>query len=409
MTILELLSKIPHKDAPLAQQVRDATGVPRHPGLVHAKLIGPVAADVRSKSQEAHGDPWKTLKRPILDRIVEMHRGWLNSENRLVDEVAARVRAAAKSLSEVEGAKLFELPLKLRGRVTSRLGESHPLESGFMFHPLLGIPWIPGSGLKGAVRYAYWVRFVATVEPARAEDARQEMEWLFGSASEPLASDSRLEAKDEKHRRGAAIFFDVLPGEKGLSVEVDIVNPHFKNYYERKLDGATDGESPVPNFFLAAGGTADWTAAVVVLPRPGGPRDAAGHLREAMVDCLATWGVGAKTSSGYGVFAIPGERQGTAANPGQVVAAGGGSTAPASLRPVQDAWTDRLRALRPVDWGNLRGLIGEVEGSSASVDEKQDRLRRLAARATELWGGDRARLRALRQDKVLGKFLESSA
>ena len=41
MTILELLSKIPHKDAPLAQQVRDATGVPRHPGLVHAKLIGP--------------------------------------------------------------------------------------------------------------------------------------------------------------------------------------------------------------------------------------------------------------------------------------------------------------------------------------------------------------------------------
>ena len=54
-------------------------------------------------------------------------------------------------------------------RTTSRfvtgLGRRHPVENGFAWHSTLGVPYLPGSSVKGMVRA--WTRLVAPEDGER--------------------------------------------------------------------------------------------------------------------------------------------------------------------------------------------------------------------------------------------------
>ncbi len=85
----------------------------------------------------------------------------------------------------------------------------------------------------------------------------------------------------------------------------DVLNPHYKSYYEGR-GTPSDWEAPVPIQFLVVPERTRWRFTVVIDPqRLHGqiPLDEAlRETKEALSAALGETGLGAKTSSGYGLF-----------------------------------------------------------------------------------------------------------
>ena len=152
---------------------------------------------------------------------------------------------------------------------TTGLGNEHPLENGFAFLNPYGLPYLPGSGIKGVLRQAArelasgqwgdtcgWTEELIHQPPW--SDCRKidlsVLDALFGRETENGSSD---------HVRGALSFWDALPQIPGDSLSVDIMTPHQSHYYQPqdlrdkkaylKSSGSTsphDSGAPTPISFL---------------------------------------------------------------------------------------------------------------------------------------------------------------
>lgn len=97
-------------------------------------------------------------------------------------------------------------------RMALHLSRASGLENGSIcLHPLYGFPFLPGSGLKGMAR-AY-----AHVMEDKKED-HADVKRILG------APDSGV---------GNVIFFDAWPTQ-WVNIEMDIVNNHHEEYYNKK-------------------------------------------------------------------------------------------------------------------------------------------------------------------------------
>ncbi|SFF47526.1 RAMP superfamily protein [Fontimonas thermophila] len=152
---------------------------------------------------------------------------------------------------------------------TTGLGNEHPLENGFSFLWPYGLPYLPGSGVKGVLRRAAQELAQGLWENARGwggfDQPAYEIEIgsgknksrirlsvldvLFGR--EPLSGDSNAV-------RGVLSFWDVIPDIKGDSLMVEIMTPHQSHYYQWKKDhrdslipvNPHDSGQPTPIAFL---------------------------------------------------------------------------------------------------------------------------------------------------------------
>lgn len=146
---------------------------------------------------------------------------------------------------------------------TTGLGNEHPLENGFAFLNPYGLPYLPGSGIKGVLRQAArelasgqwgdtcgWTEELIHQPPW--SDGRKidlsVLDALFGRETEDGSSD---------HVRGALSFWDALPQIPGDSLSVDIMTPHQSHYYQQKNERKSgssisphDSGAPNPISFL---------------------------------------------------------------------------------------------------------------------------------------------------------------
>ncbi|MDP2095891.1 MAG: type III-B CRISPR module RAMP protein Cmr6 [Hydrogenophaga sp.] len=202
---------------------------------------------------------------------------------------------------------------------TTGLGNEHPLENGFAFLNPYGLPYLPGSGVKGVLR-------TAAKELARGEwgasdwstDQRHEVhdkkgKRLFDASDLDVLFGS--EALDgENHLRGVLSFWDVIPQIEGNSLMVEIMTPHQSHYYQHKdAAGSTnphDSGSPNPISFLTVppgSGFAFHVVCNTVQLEHLAPDLAANDrwkqlLTKAFEHAFAWLGFGAKTSVGYGAM-----------------------------------------------------------------------------------------------------------
>ncbi len=148
-------------------------------------------------------------------------------------------------------------------------------EVGFQLHPINGLPYIPASAVKGAVRHC-------AVEEDSGKEHGAAIELLFGTPE----------------KEGRAIFFDAYAVPKADLMSEDIINQHNREYYNG-TGAAADDTDPVPVKLLTVtpGTTFHFVA---VWPK----RHAAEGelLRGWFHDCLGSYGFGAKTRKGYGLF-----------------------------------------------------------------------------------------------------------
>lgn len=172
------------------------------------------------------------------------------------------------------------------------MGNAHPAENGFSWHPVLGTPYIPGSGVKGLLRA--WMETCVSDENQSGGMSERVHEWFGRNAGTQGSSDSG--------KSGDLIFFDALPVERP-SVAVDIMTPHMGKWYEQGGEIITaestpgDWHNPVPVSFLV---TTESRFLFAVAPRISQAAEAAREAMENLRQALAWLGAGAKTAAGYG-------------------------------------------------------------------------------------------------------------
>jgi len=162
------------------------------------------------------------------------------------------------------------------------LGNDHPVENGFAWHPTLGVPYLTGAAVKGLLRA--WCE--VWLDWKEVNDTRL-VQW-FGDADQS----------------GELIFLDALPIER-VTLKADVMTPHMGEWYEKgnktpEPDGSNlpaDWHSPVPVLFLVVDKGQSFQFSLA--PRPG----SAIHIDDVMTElasALEYLGAGAKTAAGYG-------------------------------------------------------------------------------------------------------------
>ena len=273
-----------------------------------------------------------------MDRFTSVHtaddeevRKRKKDEYELTDDAKKYKDAPLDYFSEGEGAKLLaacaERHKKLLEEAHASRGEAGPQsrcivglgdrgarEVGIRLDHLYGFPLIPGSSLKGVARMRGLVAvFDRIASRIVAEHGRGLLEQLEHDIEgyDPAAKNHKTYLDNqplvESFRRcfgtqgeaGAAIFFDALPSK--VVLELDIMNPHYPEYYsaQGKNKPPADYQSPIPIYFLAVGKESRFRFGVAARKGDTTSRDQAWKW---LCGGLTDLGVGAKTTSGYGLF-----------------------------------------------------------------------------------------------------------
>ncbi|MCP4422788.1 MAG: type III-B CRISPR module RAMP protein Cmr6 [Chloroflexi bacterium] len=168
---------------------------------------------------------------------------------------------------------------RINGRLAIGLGNESVIETAVTLHHTYGVPFIPGSALKGtASSYAH--QYLNETIWQKGSDAHNT---LFGSTESA----------------GFVTFFDALPVPHSLSenkwrLKPDVMTVHHPDYYQGQDKAPADWDSPTPIPFLTV--TGDFLIALHAPDAPGWADVAYGILKQALQEI----GIGAKTSSGYG-------------------------------------------------------------------------------------------------------------
>ncbi|WP_374495456.1 type III-B CRISPR module RAMP protein Cmr6 [Zoogloea sp.] len=194
---------------------------------------------------------------------------------------------------------------------TTGLGNAHPLENGFAFLNPYGLPYLPGSGVKGVLRQA--ARELAGL----AIHAQWDIPSDWNEDAVTALFGKQPKDDDTDHLRGALTFWDVIPQIKGESLAVDIMTPHQSHYYQHKQEPkagnsttAHDSGQPNPITFLTvppgSGFTFHVTCDLAHLTRLAPDLAADGSwktlLTAAFKHAFLWLGFGAKTAVGYGAM-----------------------------------------------------------------------------------------------------------
>lgn len=268
---------------------------------------------------------------------------------------ALRLRQYEQAQSFAENS-LLRIGASSHAPFMTGIGMEHPLENGFAFLNPYGLPYLPGSSIKGVLRRAaedlalndpdsgwslpvlWWLfGFEASSAYLTGKGGRglqeegKEMQKLYSARVPAMATDPALPAlicallsgkegksysenpeaflrdlttqknvRDKLALRGALCFWDAYPDCKGLAM--DILTPHHGKYYQGNTPPNDCGQ-PVPNTFLVLPPGSDFPFYVNchVSGLPNSLQTVwKDLLGKAFAHTFDWFGFGAKTAVGYG-------------------------------------------------------------------------------------------------------------
>jgi CRISPR-associated protein Cmr6 len=230
------------------------------PSTAHAGLwIDKLLPDQEKGKGEKKAEHFKQAIRTVDSLYKQFYERWQRS----LAEIGAQTK-----------------PAEVLGRLSIGLGGESVLETSISLHRTYGVPYIPGSALKGlAARYA-----------------RKRLDDWTAEHSKILFGDTDV--------AGYITFYDALyiPGSANpdIPLALDVMNVHHPEYYrgDKTLPPA-DWDSPTPVSFLSATGS--------YLVALHGSEEWVKAAFEILSYALKEEGIGAKTSSGYGRMELEGE------------------------------------------------------------------------------------------------------
>jgi CRISPR-associated protein Cmr6 len=319
----------------------------------------------------------------------------------------ARQRAAFAARADAQAGLCLEA--EAIAPFTTGLGNEHPLENGFAFLNPYGLPYLPGSGVKGVIRraaqeladgmwgdshgWSHELRYC--IEVGSEKDKRtiplSMLDALFGR--EPPSGDS-------DHVRGALTFWDVIPQIAGNSLMVEIMTPHQGHYYQWKKDNhgnlievsPHDSGQPNPICFLTVPPGSRFVFHVVCdtahlerlapelaeADETGAPRWKV--LLEAAFEHAFAWlGFGAKTAVGYGAMR---RADAKVAPSSETAGQRPKHTAPA-IQSAETVWPDAKLTFNP-GTGEIKAIYAGKTTVGVKGDAAQKLLAELGERADKL-------------------------
>jgi CRISPR-associated protein Cmr6 len=217
------------------------------------------------------------------------------------------------------------LVLRTTWHFATGLGNPHPVENGFAWHPTLGVPYLTGAAVKGLIRawVEDWREFDGENEDERRNNRLATLYRWFGSEAKDPKERARFRqegfeppTKGEKPdtEAGMFIFFDAIPIAP-VKLTCDVMTPHYGGWYEQggEIQDAAreankipaDWHNPVPVPFLVV---RDASFLFCIAPRRNPNTEERkievkaelDKIMQALTDALQHLGAGAKTAAGYG-------------------------------------------------------------------------------------------------------------
>lgn len=242
----------------------------------------------------------KEAKRELIDRLTHVKDppGYREYAKAYFDALSQRPEPVLSADGET------------RGRMVVGLGANAVLETSITLHRTYGVPYIPGSALKGLAS-SYAARRLAQVGGARCKEERVQEEdpWCrFFEGGKTFRGDWQRVLFGDTEQSGLIVFFDGLPLPGKWQFEPDVLTVHHPDYYQEGKKPPADWDSPNPVPFLTTTGSFRFAISLQPLPRE--------EIEEGMKwltltahllkRALEEEGVGAKTSIGYGRFKLEG-------------------------------------------------------------------------------------------------------
>ena len=190
---------------------------------------------------------------------------------------------------------------ELQGRLIVNLSDSLIQNAGICLDRNTGLPFIPGSAVKGVARHAVLAHL------RNGEWTIDEFMRVFGSSEADFREKGELHnfaaevAEDKRTLKGAVDFLSAQPITEP-TIMVDISNVHYPDYYQSGNLRDLANESPKPNTFPVVEKGVRYAFCIV----ENGMRTVDGQLFEkaksVLLEAITVSGVGAKTGAGYGWF-----------------------------------------------------------------------------------------------------------
>ena len=237
---------------------------------------------------------WDRVKDNKLEHLGSVSREFPSEINKLRDGLIKRQLHLAEASNKTVKTFLAESVSPF----LTGTGIEHPLENGMAFLNPYGLPYLPGSSVKGALRRAA-EELTGFTPDIRWGDSRgwteEAVVVLFGKELPPGSDEAE---------RGTLTFWDVFPQCSKLNV--DIMNPHYGEYYQGNT-APHDAGNPGPIYFLVVPEKSDFAFHVQCnlhrLKDNAGLKEQWPKLIRSAFDHAFEWlGFGAKTAVGYGVM-----------------------------------------------------------------------------------------------------------
>ncbi|MFM2319176.1 MAG: hypothetical protein RLZZ215_1797 [Pseudomonadota bacterium] len=250
-------------------------------------------------------DEYWNIQKEIKDIQEEGKKAWIsqitNSDCGDQDNLDIAINQQ-KSLCRSLGGEVKAF--KAEWHFATGLGNAHPVENGFAWHPTLGTPYLSGASVKGLVR-----AYIETWAGLEKAEIREVCRRWFGSESK----NPKEQDKDNPSEAGTYIFFDAMP-IKPVTLACDIMTPHMGDWYAKgdQISDVTrnadrlpaDWHNPVPiPFLVVKEGSFLFCVAPRQLLNVNAKKQAEEELPDvmrALGNALEYMGAGAKTATGYG-------------------------------------------------------------------------------------------------------------
>jgi CRISPR-associated protein Cmr6 len=182
-------------------------------------------------------------------------------------------------------------------RLVVGMGGASVYETAMTLHHIYGMPYLPGSAVKGVTRNVVVAELFGNDEGNSQKGALADPGFclIFGSPEHSITG----------ARRGVVRFFDAFP-ITAPTICLDVMNPHYGPYYTGEQPPA-DYHNPVPVPFLTVEKT-QYTFLVGVEEQANKPVSDGMFAKKTPLAVAVEWmeramqehGIGAKTSVGYG-------------------------------------------------------------------------------------------------------------
>jgi CRISPR-associated protein Cmr6 len=240
---------------------------------------------------QVNGKDWQI---PKPDKLQDAKRDWIKTVAGPVGQAEQLTRYIERQTALVHHLHGRSQRYQTDWHFVTGMGNPHPVENGFTWHPTLGVPYLTGAAVKGLVRA--WVennedRLTGTEQKARLKS------W-FGTENKG----------DVAEQTGGFIFFDAIPDQRpGLLC--DIMTPHMGDWYSDGDKGdvknskaiPADWHEPVPVPFLAVKHA---QLVFSIAPRLPQLQEQLDEVFNVLTQALEWLGAGAKTATGYGYMSL---------------------------------------------------------------------------------------------------------